>query len=139
MMQLWKCDDCRRLIELEGVLIPQVCDRCKCTSFSRAGMPPLKTPSSEVTIKHDLGKPDFTLLDWDVLEGMVRVRMAGSKKHNSTTSCWEITQERALKAMLRHCKALIKGEMIDEEFGEHHIYHLLCEAMFYAHQVEKKK
>jgi len=79
---------------------------------------------SEQAVKHDAGKPDYTLLDKQFLEGLISVMQHGEKKYGRDTWRQGIGEQRLLSAAARHLFAIINGEDIDQDSGLAHIYHV---------------
>lgn len=130
MTQVWKCHECNNTTELP--IQPHECSACGAINKWEciAGAPKI------VGRKNDQDKPDWTLLHYGSMLGMVRVLEFGCKKYDRNN--WmHLKQDRVLKAIMRHVNAISDGEMVDSETGLHHIYHVLCEAMFYAYHVQK--
>jgi hypothetical protein len=88
-------------------------------------------------VKHDSDKVDFSMLDYDFLEGVSRVLMHGEKKYDRQN--WKRAEKadglfRYTKALLRHVLAFaVKGEWLDAESGLPHIYHAACCLQFISH------
>jgi len=81
--------------------------------------------------KDDSGKLDWSLVDFSLLEGMVRVLMKGAVKYDRDN--WQMVPDpirRYTNALKRHLFAIDRGEMVDKEDNEHHIDHVLCCALF---------
>lgn len=91
-------------------------------------------------IKHDQGKPDWTLVPFEALEDMVRVLEFGAKKYarNNWASNGGFSWTRVLSATLRHLFAFMRGEDIDPESGLSHISHAQCNLLFLAYFIRNK-
>ena len=76
--------------------------------------------------KHDTGKPDLTLLDYEWLMSVSRVMMFGEKKYARSNWLKGITTLRLLAACLRHVYQFLNGEDLDPESGEPHTSHASC-------------
>lgn len=82
-------------------------------------------------VKADGGKPDYSLLELKLLEGMVKVLTFGAKKYSRDN--WKKVPEgkdRYFAALQRHLAAWQSGEKIDPESGENHLDHALCNLYF---------
>lgn len=82
-------------------------------------------------VKADKGKPDYSLLELKLLEGMVRVLTFGAKKYARDN--WKKVpggRDRYFAALQRHLAAWQSGEIIDPESGENHLDHALCNLYF---------
>ena len=92
-------------------------------------------------IKHDDGKPDWSLVPFESLEGMVKVLEFGAKKYDN----WNWTADggfqytRVLRSCLRHLFAWSRGEDLDPESGLSHIHHAMCNLLFISHYIGNKK
>lgn len=85
----------------------------------------------EKGIKFDQGKLLWNLVPWKEMEGVVRVLMGGAKKYSPDN--WKyVDPERYKDAILRHVIAYLGGEIIDPDSGEHHMSHVICNALFIA-------
>jgi len=82
-------------------------------------------------IKHDAGKPDYTLLPWDALEEVVGVLEGGIKKYARDN--WQIVpggRQRYIKGAFRHLIASMFGPSTDPDFGRSHLAHAICCLLF---------
>lgn len=102
--QPYRCSDC--LVEL----IP----------------PRLPSKIQERGLKYDQGKPDFTYVSRELLEGIARVREFGAKKYSRDNWKRGFKFQRSLAAALRHIYAFVRGEDNDPESGLNHLYHAVC-------------
>ena len=82
--------------------------------------------------KFDSGKPDWSLLPLDAVEGVVKVMTFGAKKYAPNN--WKLIKdpERYRAALLRHMTAQQRGERIDSDSGLPHSAHIACNAIFLA-------
>lgn len=102
-------------------------------------------PEDNVTtigaVKHDSGKPDWSLVPFESLEGMVKVLGFGAAKYSE----WNWTDGggfkwmRVMASCLRHLFAWSRGQDNDPESGLSHIYHAQCNLLFLAHYVGNKE
>ena len=71
-------------------------------------------------------KPDFSMIPLWTLEGEARVWQYGSRKYNA----WNWTKGMAwsvpFACAMRHLAAFQRGEELDQESGEHHLDHVMC-------------
>lgn len=88
-------------------------------------------------LRYNENKVEWSLVDWKSLEPMVKVLMYGSKKYAPDN--WKKGQDlRSLSScLMRHLVAFMDGEDIDPESGEHHLGHVMCNAMFMIHSQAK--
>lgn len=79
--------------------------------------------------KFDLMKPDWSLMNLDTIEGVVKVLTMGAKKYDRHN--WvNVEPYRYYSATLRHLTDYQRGNSIDEESGLHHLYHAMCNLYF---------
>ena len=87
------------------------------------------SPNKNGGIKADDGKLDWTLIPWEEMVPVVRVLMHGASKYYPDN--WKrIEPERYRKAILRHELSYAGGEVYDPDSGEHHLAHVICNALF---------
>lgn len=82
-------------------------------------------------LKLDQDKPDWSLVELDSLEGLVRVLSFGAKKYERDN--WKKVKNgknRYFAALMRHLEAWQRGEKKDPESGESHLYHAMCNLYF---------
>lgn len=86
----------------------------------------------ETAIKHDAGKPDYSLLPLKELEPVIRVLQYGAKKYSRDN--YKVgdghKDSRLISACLRHISAYQSGEKVDPETNESHIAHAMCCLIF---------
>lgn len=80
--------------------------------------------------KFDQEKPRMDLLDPDWLEGVAKVLTFGAEKYSPNQWRKGIQISRLIAAAYRHLGAVNRGEDIDPESGELHLYHASCCLMF---------
>lgn len=83
--------------------------------------------TSTTSNKNDKDKIDPTMLTWEMIEVVSKVRMFGAKKYgrdNFKTTGFKYT--RSLAAVLRHVFAILRGEWNDPESGLPHAAHAIC-------------
>ena len=81
-------------------------------------------------MKFDEGKPNPSLFYTSALYETVYVRAYGIRKHGSAEG-WKTTKPiEHLNAAIRHIRAVIDGEHLDEESGKLHLAHAICDCMF---------
>lgn len=84
-----------------------------------------------VGVKWDENKPDWSLLDLSLIEGVVKVLTHGAKKYDRNN--WQGVpdgKDRYYSGMMRHITAYKTGEWNDPESTLPHIYHALCCLLF---------
>jgi hypothetical protein len=99
-----------------------------------------KATKSEA-VKFDNGKPDWSLVPFESLEGMVRVLEFGAAKYSGWNWCdgGGFKWTRIIGSSLRHLFAFARGEDKDPESGLSHIYHVQCNMLFLAHYIGNKE
>lgn len=85
---------------------------------------------ADADLKKDKGKPRYSLIPPNALEGVAMVLTFGAEKYEPNS--WQRIEEveRYLDALMRHTEAIRKGEIIDPESGELHTAHISANAMF---------
>lgn len=90
-------------------------------------------------LKHDSNKPQWHLLPWEELESVVKVLGFGAKKYGKNN--WQRVQsgeQRYLDATLRHVKAILTTESLDDQTRLPHYAHAIASLMFaYWHSNQK--
>ncbi len=89
--------------------------------------------------KDDQDKTRVDLLDAGFLEGVGRVLGFGAVKYAAHNWRSGIAYSRLLGAILRHTFAILRGEDIDKESGEPHVFHLGCSVMFLSWMMTNRK
>lgn len=85
-------------------------------------------------VKHDTGKPDWTLLPWRQVEDVVRVLQYGASKYPEADNWQRVDKGRTryFAAAIRHLVAWAGGEYADKESGLPHLSHAACCVLFLA-------
>ena len=84
-----------------------------------------------MSIKHDDGKPDWTLVPFSALVPVIRVLEFGERKYSRDG--WKFVEDaerRYLASAFRHLTAFADGETHDEESGKSHLAHAVCDLLF---------
>lgn len=85
-------------------------------------------------VKHDDGKPRFSLVPWMALRETVHVLMFGAEKYAPDN--WRLVDDglsRYLDGALRHITAYLAGDTYDEDSGLPHLAHAACCILFALH------
>jgi hypothetical protein len=92
-------------------------------------------------VKADNGKPDWSLVPFEALEGMVRVLEFGANKYsrNNWMTGGGFSYRRVLTACMRHLFSYLGGEDKDPESGLSHIHHAQCNLLFLAMYITNKE
>ncbi len=80
-------------------------------------------------MKFDGDKPDWSLLNMETVQGLVRVLTMGATKY-SRHNWIDVEPYRYYAALLRHITAWSNGESIDNESGLNHLYHAMANLYF---------
>lgn len=93
-------------------------------------------------MKFDNGKPDWSLLELDILDDTVKVLGFGAKKYAKDN--WKKVEDgknRYYSALVRHMVAYRSGERLDPESGLPHLAHAMCCLIFltWLEKKDKKK
>lgn len=87
------------------------------------------TTTTQLGVKHDEEKPDYTLLPYAALEEVVNVLTYGSKKYSRDN--WKYVDGlRYQAATMRHFSAYMQGQDKDPETGYSHLAHAVCSLLF---------
>ena len=84
-------------------------------------------------MKFDNEKIMFELIEPAFEEGIAKILTFGAKKY--AVDNWKLgdtpeDRQRYIGALRRHINAYRKGEIIDPDSGESHLYHAACNLMF---------
>ena len=82
-------------------------------------------------IKKDAGKPRLSLVPFQIIRDIARVREFGLKKYKEKESWKSVEPERYRDALLRHTLLYIEDPFgLDDESGLPHLWHLACNVAF---------
>lgn len=93
---------------------------------------------SKKALRHNEGKPDWTLLDFEALLPLVEGMMYGATKYerdNWKNECEDPNQH--IQSAFRHLTAISQGEEIDPESGVRHSGLVMCNMMMYNYHTKK--
>lgn len=90
-------------------------------------------------VQKDDGKLDWSLVDFDSLDEMVKVMQANIGKYDRDNWKKGLNVSRIYNSMIRHLNALKRGEEIEPEDGLHHVGHIMTRAMFLAFMYKFKR
>lgn len=88
---------------------------------------------NDKALRYNDGKPQWSLVDFDSLEPLVRVLEYGAKKYSKNNWKKGLDKQQILESLMRHLIKLMNNELVDEESQEQHIGHILANAMFYSY------
>jgi hypothetical protein len=89
--------------------------------------------------KYDESKPDWSLLDLQIMEEVVRVLTSGARKYSPAN--WKLVpngKNRYFAAAMRHITAWQQGQKTDMETGESHLSHAMC-CLLFLRGIEKQE
>jgi len=99
---------------------------------------------TDKALRYNDGKPEWTLVDFDSLEPMVKVLEYWMKKYTVWDVTWRdnwkkpMDRKKILDSLMRHLVRLMADEETDSESNLPHIGHILCNAMFYSYHSKNK-
>lgn len=76
--------------------------------------------------KNDKGKPSLTLIPGEAILAMGIALTYGADKYGRYNFRKGVQHSRLLDAAMRHLNAILRGEEIDEESGNHHLWHAMA-------------
>lgn len=87
-------------------------------------------PVSKPFVKYDNKKIKPSLIPAEYIEGIAAVATFGAEKY--TKDNWKLCEDKSryIDALERHLLAYKKGEIVDNETGLSHLYHIGCNAAF---------
>lgn len=77
-------------------------------------------------VKHDKGKPDLSMISYELMVEVAKVRGFGAIKYARDNWKRGFKYTRSCAAALRHIFAFLNGEDLDNESGLSHIAHAIC-------------
>lgn len=81
-------------------------------------------------VKHDQGKPMFSLISADAMEELAKVLTYGASKYQDHNWRKGFKWQRVMDAAYRHLAEYNKGKRVDPETGLSHLAHAMCNIMF---------
>lgn len=93
----------------------------------------------EKALRYNEGKPKWSLVPFKSLEPMVRVLEYGCEKYSKDNWKRGLDDTEILESLSRHLFALMGGEIKDKGSQQHHIGHILANAMFYSYNQIKPR
>ena len=99
----------------------------------------LDRDKAERALRYNSGKLEWSLVDFDSLEGLVRVLEYGKDKYARDNWKKGMPVTQVTESLMRHLFAFAKGEDLDPESGCRHISHVLCNAMFLEYILREKQ
>lgn len=77
-------------------------------------------------VKHDSGKPDLSMVSWELVSEVAKVRGFGMIKYSRDNWRKGFKITRSCAAALRHVFLFLSGETYDNESGLYHLSHAVC-------------
>ena len=96
------------------------------TSVADRGIGDVNSDAKGSGARYNTGKADLSLIPLSTLEDEARVWMYGAKKYKAFNWMKGMQWSVPLACALRHLAAFQNGEDIDEESGQPHIAHAMC-------------
>jgi len=90
------------------------------------------------SLRHNSGKPKWSMVHFKSIEELPRVLEFGSIKYDRGNWMLGLDLNEIKDSMQRHLAELIDGNELDEESGLHHIGHIMCNCMFYMYHKNKQ-
>lgn len=86
---------------------------------------------NDQTAKADAGKARLSLVPFEIVYDIARVREHGNRKYGDPNNWKQVEPQRYVDALLRHALAFAENiNSIDAESGLPHLWHLSCNAAF---------
>jgi hypothetical protein len=92
----------------------------------------------KVGLRFNKGKTRWALMDFEMLEGAVKVLEFGCDKYGEFNWKKGLKTTEICESSLRHIIAFLNGEDIDKESGISHSSHLICNAIFLEYMMKYK-
>jgi hypothetical protein len=89
-------------------------------------------------LRYNQDKLQWSLVDFDSLEGMVKVLEYGAAKYAPNNWKKGMPVTKVSESLMRHLFAFLRGEDIDAESGCRHISHVMCNVMFLEYILREK-
>ena len=92
----------------------------------------------EQALRYNQGKLQWSIVDFDSLEGLVRVLEYGAAKYAPDNWKKGMPVTQVSESLMRHLFAFLRGEDVDPESGCRHISHVMCNTMFLEYIMREK-
>jgi hypothetical protein len=94
------------------------------------------TPTADRSLRHNTGKPDYSLIPMAALAEVAKVLEYGASKYERGNWLKPTSWEVSFACMHRHMSAWQAGEDNDDESGRSHIAHAACNLIQMLHMLE---
>ena len=91
------------------------------------------------SVKDSAGKPNTMLLLTRADEQIIKIREYGLTKYPNADNWKGIHVDTWVAAAIRHLFKYVRGEYEDEESGESHLSHALCNLAYAVERIEMEK
>jgi hypothetical protein len=92
----------------------------------------------EQALRYNQGKLQWSLVDFDSLEGLVKVLEHGAAKYAPDNWKKGMPVTQVSESLMRHLFAFLRGEDVDPESGCRHLSHVMCNVMFLEYIMREK-
>jgi len=93
--------------------------------------------TNQIAMRHNQGKPDWSLLDMESLLPLVEAMMFGAKKYEADNWRKGTPIKTSLSCLLRHITAFMKGEDNAPDSGVSHLGHAMANLLFMIHDLRE--
>lgn len=95
-------------------------------------------PKQEKSIRHNQGKPKWSLIDYPSMEPLIRVMEQGAVKYGLGN--WQIGLDlvEIQESAQRHLAAMMNGELKDLDSKEFHAGHIMANMMMWMYHYNKQ-
>jgi hypothetical protein len=87
-------------------------------------------------LRYNTGKAKWSLIDFESLEGMVRVMEYGANKYAAHNWKKGMSHTEISECLMRHLFSYLACDDFDVESKQHHIDHVLANAMFLKYNIK---
>lgn len=87
---------------------------------------------TEKALRYNTWKPKWSLVHYDSLLPMISVLMFWAQKYAANNWKKSVNEQELLESMQRHLASMMDGEINDSESNLPHVWHLMCNCMFYV-------
>lgn len=91
------------------------------------------SPNTDQADRFNEWKREWHLLDFESLEPMIKVLEYWKDKYSADNWKKWFPKEQLLNSLQRHVVEVYKGNELDEESKQHHMAHIMCNAMMYIY------